>query len=240
MKTIGLIGGMSWESTLPYYKIINEAVRKKLGGFHSAKIILYSLDFAEIEALQGAEDWEAAARLLIQAAKSLEMAGAQCLLICSNTMHKVAPTVENAINLPLLHIADVTAQAARDAGFRKLGLLGTRFTMAQDFYVGRLAENFGLSVLVPGEKDRIIVHEIIFNELCQGKIEPSSKAAYRRIIADLVAQGAEAIILGCTEISLLIDASDATVPLFDTTAIHAQSAVRLALENHGMPDRHFF
>ncbi|MCE4070264.1 MULTISPECIES: aspartate/glutamate racemase family protein [Pseudomonas] len=229
MKTIGLIGGMSWESTIPYYRQINERIKEKLGGLHSAKIALYSVDFHEIERLQHAGDWEAAGRLLADAARSLKAAGADFLVLCTNTMHKVAPAIEAAVDIPLLHIADPTAEAIRAAGVSTVGLLGTRFTMEQAFYKDRLAERFGLKVLTPGEADRQVVHRIIYEELCLGQIRDESREAYRRIIAALVEQGAEAVILGCTEISLLVGPADASVPLFDTTALHALQAADAAL-----------
>ncbi len=229
MKTIGLIGGMSWESTIPYYRQINEVVKASLGGLHSAKLVLYSVDFHEIERLQHGGDWAAAGELLANAARALENAGADFLVICTNTMHKVAPAIELAVSIPLLHIADPTAITIKRAGHTKIGLLGTRFTMEQDFYKQRLCENHGLVVLIPNQEDRDIVHRIIYDELCQGKILPESRAEYKRIMATLANQGAEAIILGCTEISLLVGAADAGVRLFDTTSIHARSAAEWAL-----------
>ena len=229
MKTIGLLGGMSWESTLPYYRHINEAVRERLGGLHSARLVLYSLDFHEIEALQRQGDWAAAGTLLADAARRLESAGADFLLLCTNTMHKVADAIEAASALPLLHIADPTAAAIQAAGLQRIGLLGTRFTMDQDFYKGRLQEKFGLEVLVPGEAQRERVHRIIYDELCLGDIRDASRAEYLAIIAGLAAAGAEAVILGCTEIALLVGDARAAVPLYDTTAIHAEAAVALAL-----------
>lgn len=228
MKIIGLIGGMSWESTVPYYRLINEAIKERLGGFHSAKIILYSVDFHEIERLQAFGDWEAAGALLANAARALESAGAEFLLLCTNTMHKVAPAIEAAIRIPLLHIADATAEAVKNAGLSTVGLLGTRFTMEQEFYSDRLREH-GLAVLIPHLQDREIVHRVIYEELCLGQVLPASRAEYRRIMAGLVEQGAEAVILGCTEISLLVGQEDATVPLFDTTSLHARKAVEWAL-----------
>jgi aspartate racemase len=229
MKTIGLIGGMSWESTVPYYRQINEAVRTRLGGLHSARIVLHSVDFHDIERLQQAGDWDAAGALLADAARSLERAGADFLVLCTNTMHKVASTIEAGVRIPLLHIADPTAAAMRQAGFQRVGLLGTRFTMEQDFYRGRLAERDGIEVLVPAPVDRDLVHRVIYAELCLGVFNASSRAAYREVMARLVERGVEAIILGCTEISLLVGAKDASVPLFDTTAIHAQAAAEWAL-----------
>ncbi|SNY49295.1 aspartate racemase [Arsukibacterium tuosuense] len=230
MKTIGLLGGMSWQSTIPYYRIINETVKHQLGGLHSAKVILYSVDFAEIERMQRAGDWHAAGQLLAEAATRLEAAGADFIVLCTNTMHKVAGAIEEATKLPLLHIADATAMAVKAAGYKTIGLLGTNFTMEQPFYKTRLTEQHGLSVLVPNEAERQQVHQIIYDELCVGKVLPESREQYRQIIAGLVAHGAEAIILGCTEISLLISQQDAAVPLFDTTDIHARSAAELALQ----------
>lgn len=229
MKTIGLIGGMSWESTVPYYRQINETIKDRLGGLHSAKVILYSVDFHDIERLQHSGDWQAAGNVLADAARSLESAGADFLVLCTNTMHKVAPAIEAAVRIPLFHIADPTAAEIRQAGFSTVGLLGTRFTMEQDFYRDRLRERHGLRVLTPDEQDRDIVHRVIYDELCLGKVLPDSRAEYRRIIAQLVGQGAEAIILGCTEISLLVGQQDSTVPLFDTTSIHARRAAEWAL-----------
>jgi len=229
MKTIGLIGGMSWESTVPYYRIINETVKERLGGLHSARIVLYSVDFFEIERLQHSGNWEAAGYMLAQAARCVEGAGADFVVLCTNTMHKVAPAIEAAVSIPLLHIADPTAAVIKEAGYRTIGLLGTRFTMEQDFYKERLARQHGLRVLVPEPGDRTIVHRVIYEELCLGTISSDSRTEYRRILAALVSGGAEAIILGCTEISLLVGPADATVPLFDTTQIHARSAAERAL-----------
>jgi aspartate racemase len=229
MKTIGLIGGMSWESTVPYYRVINETVKARLGGLHSARLVLYSVDFHDIEQLQHAGDWDAAARILADAARSLQAAGAQFIVLCTNTMHKVADRNEAAVSIPLLHIADPTAEEIRRAGHHTVGLLGTRFTMEQAFYRDRLSERHGLRVLVPEAADRETVHRVIYEELCLGVIRPSSRQAYRRILADLAARGAQAVILGCTEISLLVDASDSAVPLFDTTALHARAAALEAL-----------
>ncbi len=229
MKTIGLIGGMSWESTVSYYRAINEEIKRRLGGLHSAKIVLYSVDFHDIERLQHAGDWEAAGALLAEAARALQAAGADFLVLCTNTMHKVATHIEQAVALPLVHIADPTAAAIRDAGYSTVGLLGTRFTMEQAFYRDRLQAQHGLRVIVPDDDDRETVHRIIYDELCLGVVKPESRAAYRRIMADVAAQGAEAIILGCTEISLLVGPEDSEVPLFDTTAIHARDAADCAL-----------
>ena len=229
MKTIGLLGGMSWESTLPYYRHINEAVRERLGGLHSARLVLYSLDFHEIEALQRQGDWAAAGTLLADAARRLESAGADFLLLCTNTMHKVADAIEAASALPLLHIADPTAAAIQAAGLQRVGLLGTRFTMEQPFYRQRLEDRHGIQVLVPDEPDRAEVHRVIYEELCRGVASEASRQAYRKVISRLVARGAQAVILGCTEIGLLVRADDAEVPLFDTCVLHAQAAAERAL-----------
>jgi aspartate racemase len=229
MKTIGLIGGMSWESTVPYYRVINETIKAQLGGLHSARLVLYSVDFHDIERLQHAGDWEAAGRVLAEAARAIELAGAQFIVLCTNTMHKVAPAIEAAVQIPLFHIADATADAIKRAGHVTVGLLGTRFTMEQAFYKDRLSERHGLRVLTPDAADRDIVHRVIYDELCLGKIVNASRAEYRRIMAALVAQGATAIILGCTEISLLVGPTDCSVPQFDTTAIHASKAAEFAL-----------
>lgn len=228
MKTIGLLGGMSWESTLGYYRAINEGVKSKLGGLHSAKIAMYSVDFEPIEKLQHAGDWEGTAKILTKAAKSIQAAGADFLLICTNTMHKVAPEIEAAIEIPLLHIADATAEVLVTAGIKTVGLLGTAFTMEHGFYKGRLANNYGLEVLVPNEEDREIVHRVIYQELCLGNIVSNSRREYLRIIDALAAEGAEAVILGCTEIGMLVGQRDTNVRLLDTTAIHADKAVEYA------------
>ena len=228
MKTIGLLGGMSWESTVEYYRAINEGVKNKLGGLHSAKITMQSVDFGPIEALMQKGDWEAIAKALSEAAQRIEAAGADFLLICTNTMHKVYPQIEAALNIPVLHIADATADVLVQKNIQTVGLLGTAFTMEQDFYKGRLMEKFGLNVLVPNGEDRRIVHQIIFEELCLGKTETASKAEYLRIIELLGVQGAEAIILGCTEIGMLVSQTDTRVKLLDTTAIHAAKAVEYA------------
>ena len=230
MKTIGLLGGMSWESTQIYYRLINEATKARLGGLHSARIALYSVDFAEVDALQRTGDWDAAGRLLADAARRVEAAGADCLVLCTNTMHKVAPALEAAISIPLLHIADATAVAIKRAGHTRVGLLGTRFTMEQPFYKDRLSQLHGLDVRVPDVADRETVPRIIFEELCLGTLREESRAVYRAVMSRLVAGGAEAIILGCTEIPLLIDAPDASVPLFDTTALHAEWAAEWAAQ----------
>jgi aspartate racemase len=228
MKTIGLIGGMSWESSAEYYRMINEEVRKKLGGLHSAKCILYSVDFAMIERLQVKGEWDEAGRILGDAAKSLEKAGADFIVLCTNTMHKVSHFIEESIDLPFIHIADATVKALNEAGFQKVGLLGTRYTMEEDYYKSRLQEN-RLEVLIPNEKDRRRVNQVIFEELCLGQIVLDSKNQYIQIINRLAEQGAEGIILGCTEIGLLIKAEDSSVPLFDTTRIHAAEIVKMAI-----------
>jgi len=231
LKIIGLIGGMSWESTVPYYRHVNESVKERLGGLHSAKVVLYSVDLHEVERLQHAGNWEAAGALLANAARALESAGADFLVLCTNTMHKVAPAIEAAVRIPLLHIADPTAERIKDAGLSNVGLLGTRFTMEQDFYKDRLRDRHGLNVLIPGEQDREIVHRIIYEELCFGNVLDESRTEYRRIMAELISRGADAIILGCTEVSLLVGQCDSSVPLFDTTSIHARKAVELALSS---------
>lgn len=229
MKTLGLIGGMSWESTVPYYQHINQTIKAELGGLHSAKLLLYSVDFAEVEQLQVTGQWVAAGELLAGVAQKLEGAGADALVLCTNTMHKVADAIADAVHIPLLHIADPTAQAILKAGFKKVGLLGTRFTMEQDFYRSRLESNHGLTVLTPPQADRDVVHQIIYEELCLGEVKDASRQIYLRVIADLQAQGAQAIILGCTEIAMLVQAQHSTLPLFDTTALHARSAALWAL-----------
>jgi len=229
MKTLGLMGGMSWESSVPYYQLINQRVKQRLGGLHSARIILYSVDFADVEALQMAGQWDVAGALLAGVAQKLAAAGADALVLCTNTMHKVAPAIEAAVSIPLLHIADPTALAIVQAGFTTVGLLGTRFTMAQDFYRSRLEHQHGLRVLTPPPPERELVHQIIYQELCQGQINAASRQTYLRIIAGLQAQGAQAIILGCTEIAMLVEPQHCAVPLFDTTALHARSAADWAL-----------
>lgn len=229
MKTLGLIGGMSWESTVPYYRMINEHVKQQLGGLHSAKLFLYSVDFYEIEKLQMAGDWQQAGEILGNAARSLARAGAEVIVVCTNTMHKVAGDIERIGGLPLLHIADATAEKIKGQGLRKIGLLGTRFTMEQDFYRGRLQEKHQIDVVTPDDADRAIVHRIIYDELCLGIIKDDSREEYRRIIGKLEQQGVEGIILGCTEITLLVGAEDARVAVFDTTAIHALAAAEFAL-----------
>jgi aspartate racemase len=229
MKTIGLLGGMSWESTALYYRIINETVRDRLGSLHSARLILASVDFHEIERLQQTGDWDRAGELLAQSARSIEAAGAQNLVLCTNTMHKVAAAIEGAIRIPLLHIADPTGEAIVRAGYRRIGLLGTRFTMEQEFYRARLQTRFDLDVLTPEMHDRDVVHRIIYEELCLGRVLEPSRQAYREIIARLVARGAQAIVMGCTEITMLVNADDSSVPLFDTTYLHAVAAAEEAI-----------
>lgn len=228
MKTIGLIGGMSWESTQTYYRLINQKVRQQLGGLHSAKLVLYSVDFSEIEALQRQGDWEGTAKILLAAAQSVKSAGADFLVICTNTMHKIAPQMEQATAMPLLHIADATAKALLNDGITSVGLLGTKFTMEQAFYREKL-EQQGITVIIPGDNERSVVHRIIYDELCRGIITPESKTSYLDVVASLAARGAQAVILGCTEIGLLIQSSDTPVALYDTTEIHADQAVALAL-----------
>lgn len=233
MKTLGLIGGMSWESTQSYYRLANEAVREALGGLHSARLVLYSVDFAEVEAMQREDRWDDAARLLADAGRSLRTAGAEALVLCTNTMHLVADAIEAASGLPLLHIADPTGAAVRAAGLSKVALLGTRFTMSRDFYRRRLEQRFGLEVLVPGDEDQALVHRVIYDELCLGRIEGASREAYLGVIDRLAARGAQGVILGCTEIGLLVGPGDTTLPLFDTTALHVRGAVDWALGRTG-------
>ncbi|MEA2440758.1 MAG: amino-acid racemase [Thermoleophilaceae bacterium] len=229
MKRIGLLGGMSWESSSEYYRLVNEIVRERLGGLSSADCILRSIDFAPIERLQREGRWDEAAERLAEEATALEAAGAELLVLCTNTMHKVADRVAAAVDVPFVHIADATAQAVREAGLDTVGLLATAYTMEQDFYVGRLREQHSLDVLVPGDRDRRIVHDVIYDELCVGVVSDSSRDAYRRIMAGLVDRGAQGILLGCTEIDLLVGPGDATVPVFDTTALHARAAVDFAI-----------
>ncbi len=229
MKTIGLIGGLSWESSSEYYRIINQEAQKRLGGLHSAECLLYSFDFAEIEALQAAGAWDAAAAQMVRAAERLARAGAACIVICSNTMHRMAADIEAAVDLPLIHIADASAEPIVAAGFRRVALLGTRFTMEQDFYKGRMIERFGLDVMTPDAAGRDIVHRVIYEELARGVIRAESRRQYQMVIDELKAAGAEAVILGCTEISLLIKPEDSVLPSFDTTALHALAAVKWAL-----------
>lgn len=229
MKKIGLIGGMSWESTQEYYRIINEEVRNRLGGLHSARAVMDSVDFAEIEKLQHEGEWEKLGDILVESAQNLERAGADCVLICTNTMHKCADQVAAGVKIPLVHLADATGELVKERELKKIGLLGTKFTMEQDFYKGRLAEKFGLEVIVPEERDREIVHRVIYDELCLGAIKSSSKQHYLEIIKKMIESGVGGIILGCTEIPLLVKQEDVSVPIFDTTYIHAVSAVDFAL-----------
>ncbi|RAI83695.1 aspartate racemase [Paenibacillus pabuli] len=231
MKTIGLIGGMSWESSLEYYRIINEEVKTKLGGLHSAKCILYSVDFEEIERYQAEGEWESAGKLLGNAAQSLEKAGAEMIVICTNTMHKVINHIEEKVSLPVVHIADSTANQIQKSKISTVGLLGTKYTMEQDFYKTRIEHNC-IKVLIPNEEDRKVINEIIYDELCLGEIKSLSRDYYKKVIKRLVDNGAEGIILGCTEIGLLVKPEDSEVPLFDTTRIHAIESVNLALENN--------
>ena len=228
MKTIGLLGGMSWESSLVYYRLINELVREELGGLHSADCVLRSVDFADVEVLQRTGAWDQAGELLSAEAQSLVAAGAELVVLCTNTMHKVADAIAGAVSVPLVHIADTTAEAVRAQGLDRVGLLATAYTMEQDFYVGRMREQHGLDVLVPGEDDRRVVHRIIYEELVLGHVREASRDAYRRVMADLIARGAQGIIFGCTEIDLLVGAGDVDAPVFDSTALHAKAAVRFA------------
>lgn len=230
MKTIGLLGGMSWESTVPYYQILNREMGRRLGGLHSARVLLLSVDFQEIEVLQHQGRWDELGDMLARDARTLQDAGADFLVICTNTMHLVAPAIESALSIPLLHIADATAERVKAAGMRRVGLLGTRFTMEEPFYRGRLEERHGLEVVVPPAEDRAVVHRVIYEELVLGRILDGSREEYRRIVADLVGAGAEGVILGCTEIGLLLRPLDAPVPLFDTALIHAEAAAAFALE----------
>ena len=229
MKTIGLIGGMSWESSLVYYRFINETVKNRLGGLHSAKSIMVSVDFAEIEPLQHEGRWDLAAKEMIEVARQVEDGGADFIVLCTNTMHKTADDIERHVHIPFLHIADATAERVKAEGLTKVGLLGTRFTMEDDFYKGRLIERHGIEVMIPDEEDRLDVHQIIYGELCLGQIKQESKERYCQIMGNLVREGAQGIILGCTEIGLLVGAEDCTVPVFDTTKIHAEAAADYAL-----------
>ncbi len=231
MKRIGLLGGMSWESSAEYYRLVNEATRDRLGGLHSADCVLRSVDFAGVERLQREDRWDEAGALLVREAEALAAAGAELLVLCTNTMHKVAGVIAGAVDIPFVHIADTTADAVRAAGLSTVGLLATAYTMEQDFYVGRLRDRHGLEVLVPGADDRRIVHSVIYDELCVGVIEDRSREEYRRIMAGLAERGAEGILLGCTEIDLLVGRADAPVAVFDTTRLHAERAVELALES---------
>jgi aspartate racemase len=237
MKTIGMIGGMSWKSSIEYYRIINETVRTELGGLHSAKSMMVSVEFAEIEALQHQDRWGEAAKILIAAARSLESGGADFAIICTNTMHKLYNKIQQSVRIPLLHIADATAELIKARGIQKIALLGTRFTMEENFYKGRLVDSYGLDVIIPGSEDMESIHRIIYDELCAGIIQPDSKQKYTDIIRRLAKEGAEGIILGCTEIGLLVKQEDSPVPLFDTTEIHARAAVKYALQNELSPLR---
>jgi aspartate racemase len=230
MKIIGLIGGMSWESTAEYYRIINQTIKEQLGGHHSGKILLYSVDFSEIETLQRQGRWEEATEFMCHAARRVERGGAECILICTNTMHKMAAEVQQAVKIPLLHIADATAMAIRKRGIERVALLGTKYTMEEDFYKGRLRQKYGFEVLVPPEEERDIINQVIYDELCLGKVEGQSRKRFVRIIKRLKERGAQGVILGCTEISLLINQKDSPLELFDTTAIHALAAVDFALQ----------
>mgnify|MGYP001814177201 FL=1 len=229
MKTIGMLGGMSWESTMSYYKLVNEGVKASLGGLHSAKVCMYSVDFDEIEKLQHSDRWQETADILSSAARSVEAGGADFLVICTNTMQKVAPEIEAAISIPVLHIADATAQRLLADRVDRVGLLGTRFTMEQDFYKGRLTEKIGIDVLVPDDRQRDMIHEVIYAELCLGKISEDSRCQYLEAIDALHGRGAEAVILGCTEIGLLVEQRHTSVPLYDTASIHAEEAARMAI-----------
>ncbi len=229
MKTIGLIGGMSWQSTVPYYRLINEIVSQKLGGLHSAKLILWNMDFDAIASLQRQDRWQEAGAVMADAALRLQQAGAESIVICTNTMHKLVPDMQPHLQIPILHIADATAKVIRQAGLRKVGLLGTRFTMEDSFYVTHLREHYGLEVITPDAAARQLVHNVIFNELCVGEEKATSRTQYREIMAALVQQGAEGIIFGCTEIAMLVDQTDAAVPVFDTTTLHASYAAEWAL-----------
>ncbi|HUW05084.1 MAG TPA: aspartate/glutamate racemase family protein [Williamwhitmania sp.] len=229
MKTIGLIGGMSWESSLEYYRIINEKVKEKLGGLHSAQCLMYSVEFDQIQHLQHIGDWDRLTQIMVDAAQRLEKGGAEFVVICTNTMHRMANEVQASISIPILHIADATAQKVAAKGITNVGLLGTKFTMEQDFYKGRLTKKHGIAVTIPNEEERNCVHDIIYNELCLGQINQPSRERYLQIIDGLVANGAQGVILGCTEIPLLVHQSDVTVPVFDTTRIHAEMAVEYAL-----------
>ncbi len=229
MRTIGLLGGMSWESSAEYYRLINTFVKERLGGFHSAKCVMVSVDFAEIEALQRENRWAESAQLLVAAAQSLERAGADLVLLCTNTMHKVATDIQSSIQIPFVHIVDATAEQIKAQGLTTIALLGTRFTMEEDFYVGRLTQRHGLRILIPETAERAMIHHVIYDELCLGEIKAASRAQYLAVIDRLIGCGAQGVILGCTEIGLLLQAGDCRVPVFDTTRLHAQAAVELAL-----------
>lgn len=228
MKTIGLLGGMSWESTAHYYRLLNQGINKRLGGLHSARIVMVSVDFQPLATHMHQGNWAECSEILVNAARSVEAAGADFLLICTNTMHRLAPAISEAVSIPLLHIADATAKVVTTQGYRTVGLLGTRFTMEEDFYRGRLMSTHGLRVVVPSPQDRILVDRVIFEELCQGIVETGSRGHYLRIMEEMAAQGAEAIIAGCTEIGMLVNQEQTALPLFDTTVIHAEEAVRMA------------
>jgi len=230
MKTIGMIGGMSWESSLEYYRIVNETIKEELGGFHSAKCVLYSVNFEEVEKLQHQGDWESLTRLMIDAAQRVKKAGADFLVICTNTMHKMADEVQDATRIPLLHIVDVTAAAIRANGQTRVGLLGTKFTMEQDFYKGRLNQKHRMDVLIPDDKERQVIHDILYDELCLGDIKDLSREKFKDIIQGLVRRGAQGVILGCTEIPLIVSQKDYEIPLYDTTTLHAKAAVAFALQ----------
>ncbi len=230
MKMIGMIGGMSWESSLEYYRIVNQTIKEKLGGFHSAKCILYSVNFEEVEKRQHQGDWESLTQLMVDAAQRLKKAGADFLVLCTNTMHKMADEVQEAVRIPLLHIADVTAAAIRANGQARVGLLGTKFTMEQDFYKDRLIQKHGIDVLIPNDRERQVIHDILYSELCLGEIKELSRGRFKDIIQNLVGRGAQGVILGCTEIPLIISQKDYEIPLYDTTALHAQAAVEFALQ----------
>jgi len=231
MRTIGILGGMSWQSSVDYYRHINEGVAARLGGYHSARMLMLSVDFAEIEALQAAGDWDGAGRLLADDARALEAGGAGAIVLATNTMHRVAGVIEAAVNIPLIHIADPTGRAIRAAGLTRVALLGTRYTMEQEFYRGRLADEFGLDLLVPDEPDRTLVHDVIFDELVHGIVRDESREAYQAVVARLMERGAEGVILGCTEIGLLLSASNVPVPVFDTALLHCEAAVCWVLED---------
>ena len=235
MRTLGLVGGMSWESTASYYGWINRFVAARFGGLHSARLVLFSVDFAQVEAMQAGGRWDEAAGVLADAARRLTAAGADLLVLCTNTMHVLMPQLESAVSTPWVHIADATADAVRAEGTRRVGLLGTRYTMDGEFYRGRLTDRHGLEVLLPGEADRALVNDVIYDELCRGRVEAASRAEFRRMVEEMVGRGAEGVILGCTEIGLLLEESDAPVPLFDTARIHAERAAAVALGLAGLP-----
>ncbi len=235
MRRIGLIGGMSWESSLEYYRIINETIHEKLGGVHSAEILMYSFDFDEIESMQREGRWQEATERMIDVAHCIQRGRGECIVICTNTMHKMADAIQAEVEVPILHIADATAQAINAQGLKKVGLLGTKFTMEEDFYRGRLNEKYGLEIIIPDEADRQVIHDVIYNELVIGEIKPESRAEYVRVIQALADQGAEGVILGCTEIGLLVKAEDSPIPVFDTTRIHAVYAAEWSLDPNYIP-----